>query len=233
MVDLDTNRHLSVFDPYAFGNRRVDIIGCGATGSRLALSIAKLGVKHIRCWDFDVVEGHNIANQAFGLDDVGKQKVVALQEMILRQTGTRIDARDCAYEGQESLGDIVFLLTDTMKSRKEIWESKIRYQPGVKLMIETRMGADQARIYAINPVEREQVLYWEENWYGDETAEVSACGTRISVGPTAEALSSFAVWTLIQWFDSVTKEKEELMPERQVLLYLRPFTVMVLSAMAK
>jgi hypothetical protein len=233
MTDLDTNRHLSVFDPYAFGNRRVDIIGCGATGSRAALSIAKLGVKNIHCWDFDVVEGHNIANQAFGLDDVGKQKVVALQEMILRQTGTKIEAHDCAYEGQEALGQIVFLLTDTMKSRKDIWESRIRYQPGVKLMIETRMGADQARIYAIDPVDREQVLYWEENWYGDDKAEVSACGTRISVGPTAEALSSFAVWSLIQWFDSVRQEKSELMPERQVLLYLRPFTVMVLSAMAK
>lgn len=197
---IDAQRHLSVFDPDAFGNRRVDVIGVGATGSKVVLSLAKLGIENIRVWDPDVVEKHNVGNQAFGNDDVGKTKVAALAEMVLRQTGLEIEQRAEYVDGTQSLGPIVFLLTDTMASRKQIWEGGIRFKSRTKLMIETRLGADSMYIYSINPTALPEVEGWESTLCDDAKVERSACGSKTSVGPSAGILAEKAVWQLIRWF---------------------------------
>jgi len=86
------------------------------------VSLAKMGIQTIRVWDFDNVQAHNVGNQAFGNDDVGKTKLEALSEFVLRQTGTKLDIRNERVDGSQELGPVVFLLTDTMASRKEIWK---------------------------------------------------------------------------------------------------------------
>ncbi len=196
---IDPSRHLKIFSPDAFGQRRVDVVGCGATGSRIALSLAKLGVKNLHLWDFDVIEEHNIANQAFGNDQIGQLKVLALKAMIEQQTGLVATPHDEAVTGRTQLGSVVFVLTDTMSSRKEIWEGAIRYKPHVNLMIETRMGIQDMRVYTVNPLRPADCKMWESRWYEDEVSTESLCGSRTTVGPTAELLSGFAVWQFLQW----------------------------------
>ncbi len=229
-MGVDTLRHMKVFDPALFGDRSIDVIGAGATGSRIVLGLAKLGLTRLRVWDFDKVEGHNIANQIFGNDDIGKLKTDAIGELVKRQTGTQLDLRPVAYEGQEPLGDVVFLLTDTMKSRKAIWEKAIRYKPHTGLMVETRMGTDNGRVYAVHPCEPAHVKAWEGSLYEDAGAEVSACGTAQTVGPTAEVISGCAVWHLIRWFDCLEKGGEQ--PEFETIFGLKPFLVMLSQASA-
>lgn len=197
---IDAQRHLSVFDPDAFGGKNVDVIGVGATGSKVVLSLAKLGIQKIRVWDPDVVEKHNVGNQAFGADDVGRKKVVALQEMVFRQTGLALEARAEYVDGTQELSPIVFLLTDTMSSRKQIWEGSVRFKSRVKLMVETRLGADMTYIYSINPCASPEVRGWESTLCEDAKVERSACGSKISVGPSAGILAEKAVWQLIRWF---------------------------------
>lgn len=221
-------RHLSVFHPDAFGNRRVDVIGAGATGSRVAISLAKLGIPNIHVWDFDKIEGHNVANQAFGNDDVGKFKVEALAALIKRQTGMDIVQHNARYEGGEQLGAVVFLLTDSMASRKQIWEASIKLKPRTELMVETRMGADDCRIYAVNPMDLKHCKRWEGTLYTDDQAAVSACGTQISVGPTAEIVSGLAVWAMMQWLAWTRSEGE--FPDFESLVGLRPFACMTTPA---
>lgn len=199
-MSVDPLRHISVFPPHAFGARRVDVIGCGATGSRIVLSLAKLGVENIHVWDFDKVEEHNLANQAFGLGDVGALKVDALARLVERDTGVQIKAHGERVDGSQTLGEVVYLLTDTMASRKEIWGRGIKFKLHSKLLVETRMGVDNGRVYAINPCKRSHILAWERTLYSDEEAEVSACGASISVGPTAEIIAGLSVWQMIRWF---------------------------------
>jgi len=194
---LDIQRHRSVFDPKEL-EENVHIIGCGATGSRIALELAKLGIRTIHLWDDDIVEGHNIANQIFELADIGTKKTETLQ-LIMKDNSGIIPTIYQQKVTDQPLTGIVFLLTDTMASRKEIWENCIKFKPQVKLMIETRMGADSLRIYAINPLNFEQVTFWEGTLCDDDEAVASACGARTTVGATAAVISGLAVWELIKY----------------------------------
>lgn len=214
---IEPIRHLSVFQPAKFGDIPVHIVGCGAVGSRIAMSIAKLGIMNIHLWDFDKVEEHNIANQIFEVQDIGQPKVYATLRHIERAVGKinyRLDPQVTAHNepvtNTTQLNGIVFLLTDTMKSRKEIWAGAIKYKMGVLLMIETRMGADQGRIYVVDPISPSHIEEYEQTLYSDEDAEVSACGTSISVGPTAEAISGIAVWQLIRFVNKKPLDNEIL-----------------------
>jgi len=218
-MSVDPLRHISVFPPHAFGARRVDVIGCGATGSHVVLSLAKLGVENIHVWDFDTVEAHNIANQAFGLDDVGALKVEALTRLVHHSTGVRVEPHTEKVDGSQSFGEVVFLLTDTMASRKEIWERGLRFKPQNKLVIETRIGADSGRIYAFNPSKLRHVREWEKTLCSDAEAEVSACGASISVGPTAEIIAGLAAWQMIRWFSIEQGGEDEL--DNEIILSLR------------
>ena len=88
---------------------------------------------------------HNIANQVYGKGDIGKTKVKALAEIVKAQTGCELKVHETKVDGTQEMGDVVFLLTDTMSSRKEIWTKGLRYKTKIKLMIETRMGSDTGR----------------------------------------------------------------------------------------
>lgn len=222
---IDPLRHLAVFRPHAFGHRRVDVVGCGATGSRIVLDLAKLGVATIHAWDHDQVEEHNVANQVFGLPDVGRPKVEALAEIVRASTGTEIQAHARRVDGSELLGDVVFLLTDTMASRREIWQGALKFKLRTGLLVETRMGADNGRVYAVNPNKPGHIRAWEETLYADDEAEVSACGASVSVGPTAEILAGLAVWQMIRWFTVEQGGDDDR--ENEIIFALRPAMAVV------
>lgn len=217
---IDPLRHLEVFSPHAFGAKRVDIIGCGATGSRIALSLAKLGVENIHVWDFDKVEEHNIPNQAFGLLDIGRLKGEALVDIVESATGSKINFHNERVDGTQPLGEVVFVLTDTMTSRKEIWDGALKFKLRTKLLIETRMGADSGRIYTVNPNKPGHIKQYEQTLYSDNEAEVSACGASTSVGPTAEVISGLAVWQMIRWF-SIEQGGDDVL-DNEIIFSVRP-----------
>jgi molybdopterin/thiamine biosynthesis adenylyltransferase len=217
---INTSRHIDVFSPDALGNMRIDVIGAGATGSRVVLSLAKLGLVNIHVWDYDIVESHNIANQIYRLGDIDRVKVEALQAIVEEATGTKITIHPEKVDGSQKLGEIVFLLVDTMQSRKEIWQKAVRNKIRVKLMIETRMGSDTGRIYSVLPADPDAITKYDESLYDDVEAEVSACGTSISVGPTADVVSGLAVWQMIRWAAIQRGKQDTLNPE--ILFGLRP-----------
>lgn len=223
---LDIIRHLEVFSPVTFGDQRVDIIGVGATGSRVALGLAKLGITQIHLWDFDRIEPHNVPNQVFGNSRIGEMKAEAMRQIIKEQTGADVAIYLERVDGTQCFGSVVYLLTDTMASRQEIWKAGIRYKPNIQLMVETRMGKNSGRVYAVNPSNPAHVRGWEATLYSDDVAEVSACGTSITVGPTAELTAGLAQWQLIRWHNNQEEIRNGREPadevENEVVFSLQP-----------
>lgn len=206
---LDTRRHAEVFDPYQFGDTPVTVIGAGATGSWLVLQLAKLGISNITVYDFDHVEEHNVPNQLFGLQHVGQQKVDALQSIIKDYTGLEIKAKNERFVAGRLRG-YVFLMVDSMKARMDIFNSSVKGKSAVTLMVEPRMGLNEARVYNVIPTSLNHQKRWEAAWYPDDEAEVSACGTSQAVITTALTTASFAARQLINHVNKVELSNEIL-----------------------
>ena len=59
------------------------IVGAGATGGSLILSLSKTGTgfRNITLIDFDLVEPKNYGNQVFGVRHFGRKKIACVQEL--------------------------------------------------------------------------------------------------------------------------------------------------------
>lgn len=232
---IDYKRQSSVINPGVFNTKglRIDVIGAGATGSYVVLQLAKMGLFNIHVWDADVVEGHNLPNQLYGVSDIGVPKVEALKAIVKQLTDVDIITHQefVTAETQE-LGDIVFLLTDSMSSRKEIYESCLKYNPNAQLCVETRLAATQGRIYAFNPTDPLFQERYEGTLYSDVDAEVSECGTTIVMGASSSMIASMAVWQMIKWF-KYSEGETVPPPEFELFVYISPsFNIMNLDSAA-
>lgn len=205
-VSLDVRRHMELFDPYKF-ETPVTVIGAGATGSWLVLQLAKLGISDITVWDFDHVEEHNIPNQLFGIQDIGKPKVEALAEFVKLNTGVEIKTVNARFERQR-LSGYVFLMVDSMAGRDSIWKASVKGKSAVKLLVEPRMGLNEGRIYNVEPTNLAHQRRYEECWYPDDEAEVSACGTSQSVVTSALLIASTCVRQLINHVNGIELSNE-------------------------
>ena len=63
---------------------KVAIVGCGGLGSNIAISLARVGIGDIVICDFDIVEPSNLNRQQYFVKDIGKFKVDALKEILLK-----------------------------------------------------------------------------------------------------------------------------------------------------
>ena len=193
---LDVRRHMELFDPYSL-DKKVTVIGAGATGSWLVLMLAKLGIQDITVYDFDKVEEHNIPNQLYGIQNVGEYKVMALREIIKEQTGTEINVFTDRFEHQR-LSGYVYCMVDTMAGRDKIWKYSAKLKSAISLYTEPRMGLDTARVYNVEPMNLTHHKRYEACFYTDDEAEVSACGTSMSVITTALTTASWCARQLIE-----------------------------------
>ena len=191
---MDYIRQLELFDNSTF-KKQIHIIGCGAIGSWVAISLAKLGLApQITLYDFDKVEAHNLPNQAFSVSDIGSLKAEALKDEIYRLTGQHVKTEG-KYEEQR-LSGYVFLMVDSMRERKRI-SKQCKFQSQINHIIDARMGLSIIRLYNINPNNLASIEKYKESLYSDESSEVSACGASTSVITSALSAASFAVRQLI------------------------------------
>lgn len=209
MVQDDFSRQVNILDPEEF-KTPIHIIGAGATGSWLAFSLAKMGIQNLHIYDFDEVGMHNLPNQMFGIRNIDKNKALTIKQIIRQFTGYKVKAHDVKIDGTQPLQGIVFMLTDTMASRKNIYELAIRNNPNIELLIETRMDLRGGRIYALDPKDKDQCQKYEETLYSDDEAEVSACGVSQTVLPTALGIISNAIWKMLNYINKESFPSETL-----------------------
>jgi len=208
---VNYSRQSKLLDPSQLKGKSVSIIGVGATGSHVAMVLAQMGFGWesmgqgtMKLFDGDKVEEHNISNQIFGLSDIGEFKVNAMSNSISRKCGFSVMNFPIMVDGmnRDVPSTYVMILTDTMESRKKIFDECVQYQFNVDLVIETRMGLRDGRVYAFNPHNSDHVDKWKETLYKDEEAETSLCGASSSIASTAIVVAGFAVSRIVQHFNS-------------------------------
>lgn len=203
---MDLSRHISVFSPDNV-KYPIHIIGVGATGSFVAMELARMGCPVLNLYDFDDVEIHNIPNQYYDNNDLGKLKAEALSEklklinpniVVNVHTSAVLPAEDEGHPGIDKMSGYVFLLVDSMKVRKELWAAA-KENKNIIHCWESRLGSDQARVYSLDMSVKDFSKY-EADFYDDDTAEVSACGTSITVLPIVLQTASLMI---VQFIDLV------------------------------
>jgi molybdopterin/thiamine biosynthesis adenylyltransferase len=159
---MEYTRQHDIFNPEE-QKLKIQLIGCGSTGSFIALTLAKMGINNISVYDFDKVEAHNIPNQFYRLQDIGNLKVEALKDIIKDFTGIEISINAVKIEEGNmplvlDLDTIIILAVDNMEIRKVIYNSIKEYP--VKL-IDTRMGGEGYQIYNIDLSNENQERIYE------------------------------------------------------------------------
>lgn len=160
-------------------NVPICIIGAGATGSFLALALAKMGMVNIRVWDADKIEEHNFPNQMYPIKTMGKLKVEALYDVVLEYAEVKLSIHRFHWDkiNKRRLEGIVISAVDSMVVRKQIFEA-CKMNTKVKLLIDPRTGPELFRMLTIDPNLGMMCDKYEETLHSDEEAVETACTGR-------------------------------------------------------
>lgn len=152
----------------------ITVIGAGSVGGLTVLALAKMGYKRIHVWDFDEFSDVNMNSQLCRERDLGRLKVKALELMVKDFTGTEIKGSPAKYVGDEIFQGIVISALDSMAGRALIWNTHCG-QMGTHLVIDPRMGAEVALLYAMDPNSTKDQEAYQTTLYTDENAEQVPC----------------------------------------------------------
>ena len=164
-----------------------------------------MGCQVLNIYDFDDVEIHNIPNQYYDTGDLGKLKAEALADKLKAinpnivvnvYTSAVLPVHDDEHSGIDEMSGYVFLLVDSMKIRKELWMAA-KENKNIVHCWESRLGSDQARVYSLDMTVKDFSKY-EADFYEDDNAEMSACGTSITVLPIVLQTASLMIVQFIE-----------------------------------
>lgn len=182
-------RQLDILDPEKC-SFKISIIGAGATGSFVALFLAKMGFSNIEIFDHDSVEEHNFPNQLFPFKCLGKNKAISVAEIVKEYTDIEIKANPVKYS-EQSLGEVVISALDSMEGRKLILKECVK-QKGPLLLIDPRTGPEMYQVYTCNVKIDLSVKQFKKSLHSDEEAlELPCTGRSIiySVGFVSSAIA--------------------------------------------
>jgi hypothetical protein len=181
-------RQLDILDP-ADIKTPVVLIGCGGIGSPTALALAKMGVPDLELWDADSVEPHNIPNQLYPVEALGRNKAESLAEICASFGGIKAKAHAEHFkEGCQAAG-VVISGVDSMEARSQIWAA-IKFNGKVSHYVDARMGAQVGQIFTVDPTDAKQVAAYEKTLFRDDEAEEAPCTAR-AISYNVFALGAF------------------------------------------
>lgn len=201
---MDLSKSYEFFQPEK-DKARIHIIGCGSVGSTLAENLARCGVTKMTLWDFDTVEAHNIVNQMFRQQDIGKSKVEALKDILTDINPEIKDSVEIKPKGWEGklLSGYIFLCVDNIELRRKIVETHMD-SPFAKAVFDFRTSLTGAQHYAADwsDYKMKQDLLNSMQFSHEEAAAetpVSACGVTLGVATTVRLVCALGVNNFIKF----------------------------------
>lgn len=195
---MDLSKSYEFFQPEK-DDARIHIIGCGSVGSTIAENLARCGITKMTLWDFDRVEPHNICNQMFRQQDVGKLKVEALKDILTDINPDIVDELELKPDGWQGklLSGYIFLAVDSIELRRKFVEQHID-SPYVKAVFDFRTLLESAQHYAADWEDykmKQDLLKSMQFSHEEAKAEtpVSACGVTLGVATTVRLVCALGV----------------------------------------
>lgn len=207
MSEVSFLRHSGFVGPSVL-SQTIVLIGAGAVGSNLALTAAKMGYTKFILFDQDIVEEHNLPNQAFFPKHVSMLKVEALKQ-ILEEFNPQcvVETYPIFFESSahaEVLKDFVVIATDNMKSRKDI-TAACELNINVLQLIEARLAFDYGEIHLINPLSIDEFENFSNTIVDDSKVPEGPCNLRICP-PLVQLITSYMVQLMCHISKNNTRE---------------------------
>ncbi len=128
----------------------VHMLGAGGIGSIAALLGAKAGFD-LTVYDGDIVEPENINAQMFGILDLGRPKVLAVQEFCALLAAAEIQVVNDFAKGGEPVTGVVVEALDSMAGRAAVWQNVILPRvPFLEAVVSVRMGAESGSMFTVH-----------------------------------------------------------------------------------
>lgn len=200
----------------------IHVIGCGATGSHIALLAAKMGAHDIHIWDADLVESHNLPNQVYALKHIGKRKVDALTEVLLDfNPEIEVTAYPRFFEPRDAnyLRGIVVIAVDSMAARKMLCDV-FTLNANIDLVLETRLGFDYAEVNVIDNMDLDACESWRDSLRDDDEVPEGPCNLRLCV--TMVSIVSAYVVQLICAYCAAARSKGAWEYKNKTMFTLNP-----------
>ncbi len=116
------------------------IAGCGGLGSNCAMALARCGIGKIIIADFDTIDHSNLNRQYFFLDQLGKKKVLALEENIKKVVPSCVvEPHDIKLEPVDVLRlfgncDVIIEAFDSSSEKAMIIETVLAEYPDIPII---------------------------------------------------------------------------------------------------
>jgi len=177
------------------------IVGVGAVGREVARVLSANGISKLAIIDMDTVEEHNCVTQGYHEGDVGKPKVEATSEEILRiNSSIDILAVNDRWRPTETEFDVVFMCVDSLKIR-ELLFNYYESLDHVKLMLDSRIGGEQIRMLSV--FDDESKTWFPQTLTDDYDAYATGCHV-----PMIKHSAHIAAGMLVQQFVAHLLERE-------------------------
>lgn len=198
---MELKTTLEIFNPLDY-SKTIHIIGCGATGSNVAIQLARMGVEKFDLWDYDTIESHNLTNQVFYLENVGQTKVQTLTK-ILKDINQSVTVHAHGKWEYDSVKGLVIVAVDSIETRHAIYQTNYD-NSDIDLIIDPRLGTTTYAIYAYKwtPENKEKLLKSTDFKDSDMVIERSACGTPLNIGSTVVSATANIIQIIINFVNN-------------------------------
>lgn len=205
---MNITKHLDFFDPINV-KEEIHVIGIGATGSNIAVQLARIGASKIHLWDFDTVDEHNITNQTYTTEDIGLLKIDALKKYLLK-INPNIELMTHKKYTIQPLKGYIFMCIDSIEQRYKIYNN-LKFNRMIKTIIETRIGLDSGQVLITNWSNITQIdnhISMSNFSDKDHDVPISACGTTLSISPSILICTAYAISAFINIIKEIETPKQ-------------------------
>lgn len=190
----------------------VVLVGAGGIGSYLGLFLGRLQ-HNLYIYDGDDYSVENMSGQLTRISDLGKNKAVALAELLKDFCGLTNAETFGWFEEDSMIGDIVFTGLDNMKARKLVFEAWYNYyldkkangdDTSMMIFFDGRLALENFEIFVVEPHQAEE---YKKTLFDDSEVEDPVC-TLKQTSHAAGMIATKMVAFFTNWLSNKLNQEE-------------------------